>query len=76
MELSFIGATKLDSTKGVSGTLTRGQFFEIIIRLTKQRYPQEKQVSKNLEEFIETYCKPLFDNSKILPIRNTIRESK
>ena len=34
IELAFMGATKYDGVKGVSGALTRGQFFEIIIRLT------------------------------------------
>ena len=70
-----MGATKYDGVKGVSGALTRGQFFEIIIRLTQQRYPREKTSGK-LGDFIVNYWKPFYDSSKILPIRTTIRESK
>lgn len=69
IELAFMGATRLDNVKGISGQLTRGQFFEIVMRLVQQRYPKGP-ISDNLKAFIDKYIKPQYDASKIIPIRN------
>ena len=57
-----MGATKFDKLKGVAGTLHRGQFFEIILRLTSQRYPRDK-ISTRLDDFMKYYIEPIYNDS-------------
>ena len=75
MELAFIRATRGDDACGVQGTLCRGEFLEILLRMCFIRHPK-CMVSDYLEDFLDIYVKQQYDSSPILPIRKEIRSSK
>jgi len=54
IELSYMGATRTDGGKGLAGTLCRGEFFELILRLVAQRSPKQL-VSEHFGEFMQIY---------------------
>jgi len=75
IELCFISATRGDNAKGLGGTLCRGEFLELLLRLCAQVYPRQA-LAPHLPGFIQTYFKQTSLNSKITVDRATIRKSK
>lgn len=54
MELAFIRATRGDDAVGIQGTLCRGEFLEILLRICLIRHPRQ-MVSEYLDDFLFIY---------------------
>ena len=54
MELAFIRATRGDDAVGIKGTLCRGEFLEVLLRICNIRYPR-CMVCDYLEDFLYIY---------------------
>jgi len=59
IELSFIRTTRKQSARGLSGTLSRQELFEMVIRMgiqwVKEAYGQKARVCDYLDEFLNIY---------------------
>ena len=60
IELCFIRATRGDEGKGLQGTLSRGELFEILLRMIWAPHDTKKNydISQHLPDFINMFIGP------------------
>mmetsp|Transcript_34104 Transcript_34104/g.52385 ORF Transcript_34104/g.52385 Transcript_34104/m.52385 type:complete len:102 (-) Transcript_34104:459-764(-) len=73
--MAYVTTTKGEETKGLGGTLCRGEFFQVILRLCNQIYPK-RRIAPHLQEFIDVYFRGVFEKSLLLRDRALIRASR
>ena len=72
IEVSYIRATRNDASNKLGGTLCRGEYLELLLRLASQRFLAPKLLGPVLEKFLELYIKPFYEASDIIPTRKMI----
>ena len=80
IELSFIKATRFDDTIGLRSAMQRQELIEFLLRLAKswvnQVYSSKVNLCDHLQEFIDTYMKPISDKVDIAGPRKLIHSSE
>jgi hypothetical protein len=72
ISLCFQRATRGDEVSTINGTLCRGEFFEMLLRMVKTLHPQKHRVSPQIQTFLNEFMLPIYNASSIVPDRKYI----
>ena len=62
-EIAYIKAKRYDKERSLKGSLCRGEFLDLIVRMLYARYPRNTKYSTDVQPFIRDYFQQTYDTS-------------